>query len=215
MGRFKRELFRNGIEQRQGKGGGKKTIINPELLNRLELLTENGATSNSLRRLSQDKDIKASHETVRKALKQLGLRGYHFRTIHEDDRIEFQVAEMTSNNHDHTFLKKIIFSDEAIFTVAGVQNKHNTIFYARKNPNHVYESKQLHPKKVMAWVGFSYYRKFGPYFFESTVNAPAYIKMLDETLLNADYGHTREQLRDKHLIFQQDGAGPHRAILTG
>lgn len=143
----------------------------------------------------------------------------YFRTIqsimnHEADRIEFTdiMIEKTNKYQDHTLINKIIFSDEAIFSLIGIGNKHSTIFWSNSNPNHVYDSKRLGAKKVMVWCGYTVDRRFGPYFFDGKVKSETYVAMLKEVLFN-DRDNVN-LFKKGSLILMQDGAPPHTAINT-
>ena len=101
--------------------------------------------------------------------------------------------------------KKIIFSDEDHFDLAGYVNTQYCRIWGTKNP-HAYIEKSTHPKRVIVWCGF------WPFFFENeqgeavTVNGDRYRAMLNEFLF------TKVEEKDiANIWFQQDGVTCHIA----
>ena len=113
-----------------------------------------------------------------------------------------------------SFIKKIIFSDEAHFDLGGYVNNQNCRIWGTENP-HAYIEKPTHPKRVAVWCGFWSKGIIGPLFFENkqgeaiTVNENRYRTMLNEFLFikieEEDIGN---------IWFQQNGAKCHTAEAT-
>ncbi|GFW15823.1 DUF4817 domain-containing protein [Trichonephila clavipes] len=86
------------------------------------------------------------------------------------------------------FHKRILFSDEAHFSLNGYVNKQNCRIWSEANPQ-VYVEPPLHPEKLTVWCALWAGGTIGPYFFKN------------------DESHNE-------LWFQQDGATCHTARAT-
>ena len=67
-----------------------------------------------------------------------GYRQQLIQQIEETDylkRFNFSVEMLDQVDNDPYFLKRIVFSDEAIFHVSGCVNRHNSIIWAKENPH--------------------------------------------------------------------------------
>ncbi len=140
---------------------------------------------------------------------------YHYQhpiTIHvlnEDDpqaRVEFSRQFLEGQNKEDKFVDKIIWSDESIFTINGHLNRHNTVYWSITNPDIVLEEDKLGPK-VMVWAGIWSTGRVGPYFFNGSVNANNYLKLLDDFV----WPSISNKVARERLWFQQDGAPAHFA----
>ena len=105
---------------------------------------------------------------------------------------------------DENFLSRLCFSDEATFHLSGHVNRHNCVVWGTQNP-HVVQEVTIKSKGVTVWCAMFRDAIIGPYFFDSTVNAKEYKKMLEEYLVP----ELRKRRRLRTTIFQQDGAPPH------
>ena len=65
---------------------------------------------------------------------------------------------------------KILFSDEAHFTMDGFVNKQNCRIWGDENPRVIHE-KSLHPQKVTVWCAFWANGIIEPFFFEDYAGA--------------------------------------------
>lgn len=110
---------------------------------------------------------------------------------------------------DNHFARKIIFSDEAHFTLHGHVNKHNCRIWGAENPR-VIQEQPLHAQKVTVWCAFWSGGVIGAHFFEDgagntvTVNAQRY----QEMLLNFLWPRL-DEIDINNLYFQHDGATSH------
>ncbi|CAH1985567.1 unnamed protein product [Acanthoscelides obtectus] len=110
---------------------------------------------------------------------------------------------------DANFSSKIMFSDEAHFTLNGTVNKQNCRIWANENPRE-YQEQPMHPQKVTVWCALWSKGIIGPYFFENaagdsvTVNSERYHVMIEDCFLPQLEGMDMD---DVH--FQQDGATCH------
>lgn len=85
----------------------------------------------------------------------------------------------------------------------------NSVFWSKQNP-YFWEQVQQHPPSLMVWAAMCAEHLIGPFFFDGSVNATAYIEMLRTNFVPAL--EQRRLLYSSH--FQQDGAPAHTAIVT-
>jgi len=111
--------------------------------------------------------------------------------------------------HDAGFSSKIIFSDEAHFTLDGFVNKQNCRIWEEENLRKI-SKKSLHPQKCTVWCGFWAGGIIGPFFFEDeneravTVNKHRYGQLIEDFLWPE-----LEGIDINDFYFQQDGATSH------
>lgn len=110
------------------------------------------------------------------------------------------------------FLKKILFSDEAIFGSDRCINRRNEHHYAEYNPHCIKEKNIQGRWTVNVWLGIVGNHVIGPEFIEGYVNARYYsqflLHRLDELLDDVPLVSRLE------MIFQQDGHPAHTSLLT-
>ena len=103
------------------------------------------------------------------------------------------------------FLDKIIFSDEATFTLHGSINRHNCRIWGSQPPEK-YQTRVHSSPKVNVWIGITSTKVYGPYFFESnTVTGFGYKEMLENWFVPL----LKARRKFSSCIFQQDGAPAH------
>lgn len=131
--------------------------------------------------------------------------------ITRDNRVAretFATTILDKVEQDDGFLERILFSDEATFHVSGKVNKHNVRIWGSENPHATTEHVRDSPK-VNVWCGVLEDRIIGPFFFhEPTVTASTYLDMLEQFVYPQLEGLQPE------IIFQQDGAPPHWALIV-
>lgn len=131
-------------------------------------------------------------------------------------KIRRERAKALLARHDGNWYKKILFTDEKIFTIEQKFNRQNDRVYATSS----HEAKDKvprisrghHPTSVMVWWGASYEGVTEPHFCEQGVktNGKVYVEMLENVV---------EPLKDtlfhgEHWIFQQDSAPAHKSRLA-
>ncbi|KAM7306368.1 hypothetical protein ISCGN_010087 [Ixodes scapularis] len=130
--------------------------------------------------------------------------------LHDGDnvrRLEFCKAELLRIKSNPGHLQFLLFSDEANFHLDGRVNRQNSRIWARDNP-HAVDERHLHSPKVTVWSGIWREGIVGPFFFDGTVNANAYLDMLKTEMLPE---LERYHMTKENCIFMQDGAAPHYA----
>lgn len=108
--------------------------------------------------------------------------------------------------NDSDFLRKIMWTDEATFTLNGIVNRQNFRVWDDQNPYWHVGSKNQSAPKVCVWIGRIDVHLIGPYFFDGNVNGGNYLDMLENFVLPAIQNIGMPQ------FFQQDGAPPHFSI---
>ncbi|KAJ8921599.1 hypothetical protein NQ315_010505 [Exocentrus adspersus] len=120
----------------------------------LELL-ENPHTSTVS--LARNHDVPRT--TIRRFLKQEKYHPYKVYLVQElleDDynrRLQFCEEIMRRFDENNGFQRDILFSDEAMFYLNGVVNRHNNYrFWSQENPHWTCESHMQHSQKVNVWA---------------------------------------------------------------
>ena len=170
------------------------------------LLEENSNTS--IRKLCNETGF--SYGSVQHTLK-VGLKKFPYKLqIHqglseEDCASRVQMCDdlLSLMAEDEEFLKNIIFSDEATFNINGVVNRHNCRIWGSSAPTEVMKRVQG-GAKVTVWIGMSFDKIYGPYFFENNVSSANYLDMLQRCFVPALSHRERNT-----CVFQQDGAPAH------
>lgn len=111
---------------------------------------------------------------------------------------------------DENFSRKILFTDEASFTTAGMFNRKNKHFWARVNPHKKQIVKIQGRKSINVWCGIIDNRVLGPIIIQNTLNGPRYLDLLSNEVEEA-----LEELPIQifnNIIWQQDGAPPHNTV---
>lgn len=164
----------------------------------------------STRQLSQE--IGVSQSSIVRILHEEGLHPYKFQLVHglsEDDydrRMEFCEWILDKTRSTTDFHNRILFSDEAVFHVAGVVNRHNLHYWAPENPHATLE-KSNNRESVTVWCMLSVegVEAFDINF--ATMNGERYCQILEEKVLPFF-----SQARNRSKLYQHDGAPPHYSI---
>lgn len=155
-------------------------------------------------------ELGLSKSTVHRILSENKLKPYKIQILQAlndediDRRMEFSEQMLNRMNEDEDLLDRVMFTDEAIFTLNGGVNKQNVRYWSDENP-HFYTEQALHAPKIVVWCGLWSRGIVGPFFFEGTVNGENYLDMLKEWLIPQIQAHP---LFDT-MLFMQDGAPPH------
>lgn len=168
----------------------------------------NNNAQQSTRRLSLISGI--SRTTVRRLLKDLKVRPYIPRlrqALTEDDfdrRVETCDILLSQMDNDPVFQDKILWSDEAKFTLAGHVNRHNCVMWATENPRFTVDH-DFHAPGIMVWAAISSEGIVGPVFLDENVNSNVYLDLLQEHVF---------PLAANGKWFMHDGAPAHYAVLV-
>jgi len=70
-------------------------------------------------------------------------------------------------DEDNDYLRRICYTDEAIFHTSGVVNGHNVPIWGSENPHVVFQNEQGSPK-VNVWCVLMHNKVIRPFFLRST-----------------------------------------------
>jgi len=167
------------------------------------------------------KSIEGVHvhtETVRKYLKQEGLKGYVKRKkpLLTADQIAARY-QFAKNHIDWTLdqWRTVMFSDEAMFCRVGTCGKQ---YYYKRPQRKTLEDHQTTPTKqggggkILVWGCMTYYGLGDSCWFPGKINSENYVKeILEEYLVaNRDY----YDMDPKSFIFQHDNSSVHTAHIV-
>lgn len=155
------------------------------------------------------------HDSVWRILNREGLHAFHFRRVQEvcepdyARRVVFcawlarQVREMPN------FLEKILWTDEASFTRAGITNHRNDHMWMAENPHAIRQSNFQHEFHINVWAGIIDNILIGPIVLPPRMNGARFLEFLTgeffEVLENLPIAYRRG------MILQLDGAPAHFA----
>lgn len=128
-------------------------------------------------------ELEISRFSIRRILKDNNFKPFTQRKVYQllpldnQDRLDFCSELFRRYDNDNSFFDNILWSDEAIFKLAGFENRHNTVYWSINNP-HAVEVKQLNQPGLMVWAAISSQGVIGPYFFDNFVNEQTYLHML-------------------------------------
>lgn len=123
-------------------------------------------------------------------------------------RLEYCREMLRLKNGDPNFFEKILWTDEATFTTAGIYNRKNTHTWANENPHCNREIPRQGRTSLNVWCGILRNKIVGPLFYEGALTGERYLHFLENQIEN--------KLEDlplidyTNLIWHQDGAPPHR-----
>jgi transposase len=191
--------------------------VTQEVVEEVVATLEQGQSSSSLGICSAHSVSRTTgipNSTVLKVLKKSQrLHPYHI-SLHQElketdyaARLEFANWFLEQTDIDETFDRRVLWTDEAHFSLDGTLCTKNCIIWSSENP-HVSVTRSLHPDRVTVWCGFSSDFILPPFFLESneTVNSDRYLNILKHHML-PNLGR-----RKRNIIFMQDGAAPHTAV---
>lgn len=108
--------------------------------------------------------------------------------------------------NDNQLLDKVLWSDEATFTTAGIFNRKNKHFWATQNPHIIEPIRKQGRRSLHVWCGLLKNKIIGPIIFEGSLTGQRYLQFLEneiERLLEE-----LPVLQYNQIIFHQDGAPP-------
>ncbi|XP_032689036.1 uncharacterized protein LOC116852618 [Odontomachus brunneus] len=167
----------------------------------------------SVRRVAHALGI--SRTTVHRIIRQNGLHPYHYQRVQQllprdaEQRICFCQGLLAQYRQDVTFPDRILWTDEATFTLNGVFNSRNFLLWQEENPHAIREGIFQYRWSINVWAGVTADRVIGPYFLPPRLNGQAYGHFLrnDLPILLEDVPLHMRQI----LVFQHDGAPAHSA----
>lgn len=155
---------------------------------------------------------------LRSVLRMFPYRYQRVQMLHAGDhlqRIDFANEFLIRYDGDNDWPLRILWTDEAHFTLTGNVNTKNCVHWADTNP-HAVAPVPLYDAKVTVWCGIAGTIVLGPYFFEEatptgfvtcSVTGSRYTAMLQNYVIPELL--QRNALND--IVWMQDGAPPHIA----
>lgn len=211
---IKRWLEEGTLKERDGRGRKKRVTSRVERrLVRLSMANRHLTSPELSRELELSTGTKLASSTVRRVLRENGLKGCKARKkplVSEQQRkarVEWarQHANWTVDDW-----KKVLFSDESTFTI---QN-HRGNAWVRRRPGEEYKANCIlptikHPVGVMVWGCFAASGAGRLHIVNGTMNAIKYCGVLENSMLKS-----AEDLFEGPWVFQQDNAPCHTARIV-
>ena len=192
IGRLVRKFEATGSVADLRKGGRPKSVRTPEKIAAVKQSVKDDPKQSTTRR---SLELGISRTSLHRILhKDLNLHAYkiqltqQLKPIDHFSRRVFSDWLLEHRRIDAQFSSKIIFSDEAHFTLNGTVNKQNCRIWANENPRE-YQEQRMHPQKVTVWCALWSKGIIGPYFFEDeagntvTVDSQRYHAMIEDYFL--------------------------------
>lgn len=209
--RLHQRLVESGSFQKQRNevGPAQNIAVEEDILDRV-----NESPEISSRQVANE--MGTSHTNVLRVLRKNNYHPYHYTKVQGlepgDDarRIEFCRWLLNSDIIQYQFFKKILWTDEALFTRQGVFNTHNMHLWATENPKAAWETSFQRRFTIHVWAGVIGDQFVGPHIFEGNLNGPMYLNFLRNEL--PQLLEAVEEGRREGIIFQQDGAPPHFSL---
>lgn len=149
---------------------------------------------------------------LKKVLKWRAWKPHYCQSLSDEDcdmRMEFGEIMLAWHEEWPHLFRNILWSDEAVFHVGGFVNRHNCHYWAGEDPMMTVEKQQNRPN-VTVWCGITSDQVVGPFLLRNTMNAERYLDMLRDRVWPVV--STWENIDE--LIFMQDGAPPHFALVV-
>lgn len=152
-----------------------------------------------------------SNKTVHLVLRENLLHPYHIskvQPLYGNDnlfRINYCNTILNKIQEEGDFLRRILWSDECMFTRDGVFNTHNFHHWADENPHEFREYGHQRRFSVNVWLGIINHRVVGPIYLPNRLNAGEYLNVLEQVIDEIPLNLRR------NMIYMHDGAPAHFA----
>lgn len=193
------------VHDRERSGRPRSVVTQDTVKNVQKMLVDSPNTSIRTGAL----ELEMSKTSYHRAARETGFRPYRPTTVvalSDDDfdrREEFCTTFLAKLDQEPGLLDNIIWSDESLFKLNGVVNRHNCCYWASSNPHMQIPVDEFAPG-IMVWCGLTSSGIIGPYFFDENVVADTYLAMLN--------GYLWPHIKRRRVYFQQDGAAAHYAL---
>lgn len=162
------------------RSGRKRKLTNPEVKQAIKKGKAGKSAPTIARQLSESKQRKSesskgpvNETTVRRRLKESGLR---YLVIQERDELtpnQIQKRLAYARAREHFNWKRVLFTDEKSFWLGSGEHKQ-----WQDPKNRIVRKKKRHPPKLHVWGGIGHYFKTDLYFFHENLNAKLYTKII-------------------------------------
>lgn len=123
-----------------------------------------------------------------------------------DLRLQY-CMQMMDMQFERGIFQYILWTDESIFTTAGMWNRKNSHYWSRDNFKKVRIMKKQGRRNVNVWCGIVGNNILGPIFFQNYLNGERYLNMLRGEI-QEEINRLPDHIK-RNLIFQQDSAPYH------
>lgn len=154
-----------------------------------------------------------SQSTVMNVLHENLYHPYHFTPVQELRRPDFQKRVtfcrwlLERDIEEHQFFRKILWTDESLFTRDGMLNLHNWHHYAQQNPFVTRNSSFQTRFSLNVWLGVVGDQLIGPHVFQGPLTSATYLDFLEHHLPGLlDIIPVPKRAE---IIYQHDGAPAH------
>ena len=209
--------------ENKGQSGQKKFKRTKETVQKIKQLISKVPTK-SIRKLARE--VGCGSTSVHSILHEdLGLKPYKVKYQQEfsegdkKQRLDYGLWLKEKLNSEPQFTSRVLFSDEAHFTLHGGANRQSSRIWADKPPSEAVSEHPLHSPRVTAWCALSASGVVGPFFeapngSTTTVDQHGYVEGLDKfwRQLQDNSGHNGR--RNTRVWFQQNGAPAHTSKLA-
>jgi len=154
-----------------------------------------------------------SYGKIQRTLKRHKYHPYRFLPVqnlndeHRRQRLAYCTEILRRYHEDDDFFNKIIFTDEASFTTAGVFNRKNKHFWGMENPHQIQAVKIQGRRSINVWCGMLNNMVLGPIIYEGSLNGERYLHFLENEIEQLLENLPVQQYNN--LIWHQDGAPVH------
>lgn len=143
------------------------------------------------------------------------LHPFHYtpvQALEEGDpvrRMEFCRFMINADMEDRNFFSRILWTDESKFARDGINNFHNTHYWAPKGENPRMKKERAHQTRfsLNVWMGIINNNLVGPHFLPQNLNGEMYEHFLREEITGLMEDVPIETRRN--MIFQHDGCPAH------
>lgn len=183
---------------------GRNSLQNERSHDVAEIITRKAGRI-SIRQVSNESNIPCT--SVYRVMKgQLSLKPFKYKMLQalEDHDFEQRIEFGNWYYRNEAIIPNVLWSDEAYLHLDGGLSRYHCQIWSQNNPRQ-FMTKHLHPLKVCVWIGFTSTFCLQPYFFEGTITAHSYLRMLQ----NHVCPRLKRICKLTSIIFQQDGAPAH------
>src|ERR1043166_7844808 len=152
---------------------------------------------------------------VNRVIREERLHPFHYQPVQAlqdadcPQRVDFCRWLLQKDHSDRNFLKKILWSDETIFTREGIFNQHNLHVYSHQNPHATRQMCFQQRWSVNVWAGILGDKIVDPYIIQETLTGQRYLVLLQDVLPDLLWSAGVSNQARRTIWFQQDGATAH------
>lgn len=156
-----------------------------------------------------------SHWSVWQVLKNEGLHPYHFRKVQnliQSDyaaRVVFCAWINRKIRQEPDVLNRILWTDEAKFTRAGITNHRNEHLWMAENPHAIRPGQFQHEFSINVWAGLLNDQLIGPIVLPDHLNGERFLEFLQNDFLEEAPLVFRWRRQRRPFYLQMDGAPAH------